>query len=631
MSKRFATHASTEDHDLIVQFLVEFKQDIDCGCGYVKLFSSGTSQGMLTDSTPYYIMFGPDSPMCKDDVFTHVYTLHLYASNRSYEVRIDNESVQAGNLTDDWSILQPREIATRLMPSQDIEAANPDDWDDEADGDWSTPMKTNQAYMGKWVPRTIDNPDYRGPWIAKQIPNPEYVGDHTTGIFKDIGLIGIDVWQVKSGTIFGEFLITDDVDFARQAADAIVETSKKERTVKKKIDDKEMEKMHASGKSTDDKISDDGDDKDFEDMSDTSLHRSYTSSSPIRRSSSIVFNERLNMVDLDESWGSEPLCDCNYIHEPVNDLFKSQIEFQLPCVNNSPSVKDSIIDSSAFWNDNSFTNDSSGDHQVFKIDSTNIEGDTSICCLVTTDDKRNKRRQSEQNGIAKINKIQKSETDEKPLISKESLIITDVKLPMFDQSEINLNDNFDDDDLLACAENIVSSSQSKPMIHDPTDICLDSNNAGYQKFESSKVTNIDVTKYNRNLNTTANTGDEVQLIKSVEVNAVNREERQLSTSIHLKNNLSTVVVLANDVQQNIEKKRQIALAKLKRSRTAGILPLDSLSVCQSNDRKKEELKLTQDVKQTIELKRQMALRLRQQKVSHPSKQVKRFNSLQWNY
>ncbi|KAI0979855.1 hypothetical protein GJ496_002374 [Pomphorhynchus laevis] len=70
-----------------------------------------------------------------------------------------------------------------------------------------------------------------------------------------------------SGAIFGDFLITDDVDLARQAADAIVETSKKKRTVKKKIDDKEMDKMRASGKPTDDKISDGGEDKDFEDMS----------------------------------------------------------------------------------------------------------------------------------------------------------------------------------------------------------------------------------------------------------------------------------------------------------------------------------------------------------------------------
>ncbi|KAI0985874.1 hypothetical protein GJ496_010700 [Pomphorhynchus laevis] len=43
MSKRFATHASTEDHDLIVQFSMAFEQDIDCGGAYVKLFGSGTS------------------------------------------------------------------------------------------------------------------------------------------------------------------------------------------------------------------------------------------------------------------------------------------------------------------------------------------------------------------------------------------------------------------------------------------------------------------------------------------------------------------------------------------------------------------------------------------------------------
>ncbi|KAI0988551.1 hypothetical protein GJ496_004305 [Pomphorhynchus laevis] len=45
------------------------------------------------------------------------------------------------------------------------------------------------------------------------------------------------------------------------------ETSKKKRTVKKKIDDKEMEKMCASRNPTDDKISNGDDDKDFEDMS----------------------------------------------------------------------------------------------------------------------------------------------------------------------------------------------------------------------------------------------------------------------------------------------------------------------------------------------------------------------------
>ncbi|KAI0983241.1 hypothetical protein GJ496_008546 [Pomphorhynchus laevis] len=224
MSKRFATHASTEDHDLIIQFSVAFEQDIDCGGGYMKLLvqepdgqrvrSSGKFNRRLANSaTPRNRIPSDAKPSDWDD-----------------RERIADPN---NKIPDNWEL--PELI-------EDIEATKPDDWDDKADGDWSALMKTNPAYIGKWVPRTIDNPDCKGPWFTKQIPNPEYVEDHTIGIFKDIGLIGIDVLQVKSGTIFGNFLITNDVDLARQAADAIVETSKKERTVKKKIDDKEMEK-----------------------------------------------------------------------------------------------------------------------------------------------------------------------------------------------------------------------------------------------------------------------------------------------------------------------------------------------------------------------------------------------------
>ncbi|KAI0981109.1 hypothetical protein GJ496_000623 [Pomphorhynchus laevis] len=217
---------SFEGDGPLKEWVIPSKPDKPQGKFVVAIKNSGTSQETLTDSTPYYIVFGPDicglqtrivhviinhndtnyncksSPKCKDDVFTHVHTLHLYASNRSYEVMIDNESLQAEYLTDDWPILQPREIAylSYAKPSyrddrewiadpndqipdnwqlpeliEDIEATKPDDWDDEADGDWSAPMKTNPAYMGKLVPLTIDNLDYRGPWIAKQIPNPEYV------------------------------------------------------------------------------------------------------------------------------------------------------------------------------------------------------------------------------------------------------------------------------------------------------------------------------------------------------------------------------------------------------------------------------------------------------------------------
>lgn len=38
---------------------------------------------------------------------------------------------------------------------------------------------------------------------------------------KEICAIGFDLWQVKSGTIFNNILITDDIQVAKEKADAI--------------------------------------------------------------------------------------------------------------------------------------------------------------------------------------------------------------------------------------------------------------------------------------------------------------------------------------------------------------------------------------------------------------------------
>ena len=59
---------------------------------------------------------------CKDDVFTHLYTL-IVNPDGTYEVLIDNEKAESGTLTDDWDFLPPKEI-------KDPEAKKPEDWDD---------------------------------------------------------------------------------------------------------------------------------------------------------------------------------------------------------------------------------------------------------------------------------------------------------------------------------------------------------------------------------------------------------------------------------------------------------------------------------------------------------------------
>ena len=59
---------------------------------------------------------------CKDDEFSHLYTLIVKPDN-TYEVLIDNESAQKGNLEDDWDFLPAKMI-------NDPEAKKPTDWDD---------------------------------------------------------------------------------------------------------------------------------------------------------------------------------------------------------------------------------------------------------------------------------------------------------------------------------------------------------------------------------------------------------------------------------------------------------------------------------------------------------------------
>merc|ERR1719187_3033001 len=99
------------------------------------------------------------------------------------------------------------------------------------DGEWEPPMIDNPEYKGEWKPRQIDNPDYKGPWVHPEIDNPEYNPDDA----KDIGKyaenckIGFDLWQVKSGTIFDNMMITDDPAEAKAAGEALWAVTKEAR------------------------------------------------------------------------------------------------------------------------------------------------------------------------------------------------------------------------------------------------------------------------------------------------------------------------------------------------------------------------------------------------------------------
>jgi len=314
------TSFSNKGKTLVIQFTVKHEQNIDCGGGYVKIFPSTVNAEEMTGDSEYNIMFGPDicgpgtkkvhvifqykgknllvkkEIRCKDDVDTHIYTLIVIPDN-TYEVLIDNVSAQKGGLESDWDFLPVKEIKdpSKKKPSDwderekipdpdavkpegwdqpehiaDPDATQPEDWDDEMDGEWEAPMIDNPEYKGEWKAPQIDNPDYQGKWVHPMIPNPEYEADDELYSYEDFGLIGLDLWQVKSGTIFDNFLITDQIEVAKERAQNILDTTVVgEKKMKEEEEKKQAEEEAAAAEEEDedeeeieDEFDEDDDDED---------------------------------------------------------------------------------------------------------------------------------------------------------------------------------------------------------------------------------------------------------------------------------------------------------------------------------------------------------------------------------
>jgi len=318
---------SNKDKPLVLQFTVKHEQNIDCGGGYAKLFDCSLDQKDMHGDSPYLIMFGPDicgpgtkkvhvifnykgenhlvkkEIRCKDDVFTHLYTL-IVQPDGSYEVLIDNESAQKGTLEEDWDFLPPQKIKdpeakkpedwddrAKIDDPEDSkpedwdqpehiadpDATKPEDWDDEMDGEWEPPMIDNPDYKGEWKPRQIDNPEYKGKWVHPEIDNPEYNADDAKdlGKFDEVCKIGFDLWQVKSGTIFDNILITDDIDEAKKIGDETWGVTKDaEKKMKDEQDEEEKKKAEEEAKNAEDEEDEDEelDDIDDEDTKEEEAH-----------------------------------------------------------------------------------------------------------------------------------------------------------------------------------------------------------------------------------------------------------------------------------------------------------------------------------------------------------------------
>jgi calreticulin len=315
--KEFSNRGKT----LILQYTIKHEQNIDCGGGYIKVLPAGLDQENFNGDSPYNIMFGPDicgttkkvhvifnykgknhlikhEIPCKSDELTHLYTL-IVKPDQTFQVLIDNKEVKKGTLPDSWDFLPPKEIKDPSVskpadwvdqkeiddpnavkpagwdeiPKQipDPNAAKPDDWDNELDGEWEAPLIDNPEFKGEWKAPKIPNPAYKGEWVHPLIPNPEYAEDNEIYAYDSNKYVGIEIWQVKSGTIFDNIIVTDDESVAQEWAEKFAQQQKGEKEAydqAQKTADKKEEKDD-NDEDEDDKDDDNHDDDDDDDVSES--------------------------------------------------------------------------------------------------------------------------------------------------------------------------------------------------------------------------------------------------------------------------------------------------------------------------------------------------------------------------
>ncbi|KAK6930522.1 Calreticulin/calnexin [Dillenia turbinata] len=277
---------SNKNRTLVVQYSIKFEQDIECGGGYIKLLSGYVNQKKFGGDTPYSLMFGPDicgtqtkklhvilsyqgqyypikkELQCETDKLTHFYTFIL-RPDASYTILVDNREHEFGSMYTDWDILPPRKIKDvkakkpakwddreyiddpndtkpegyDSIPAEipDPKAKKPDNWDEEEDGIWRRPKVPNPAYKGPWKPKSTDqllvhqkikNPNFKGKWKIPWIDNPDFEDDPDLYVLKPIKYVGIDVWQVKAGSVFDNILVCDDPDYAKKVVEDIWATNR---------------------------------------------------------------------------------------------------------------------------------------------------------------------------------------------------------------------------------------------------------------------------------------------------------------------------------------------------------------------------------------------------------------------
>uniref|UniRef100_G3T332 Calreticulin-3 n=1 Tax=Loxodonta africana TaxID=9785 RepID=G3T332_LOXAF len=242
---------SNKGKTLVIQYTVKHEQKMDCGGGYIKVFPADVDQKNLNGKSQYYVMFGPD--ICGFDIKKiHVilYFKNQYHSNKksirckvnalepkstlilrpdlTYDVKVDGQSIESGSIEYDWQLTSLKKMEKSSAESKDWDqvtdsktqdwekhfldasASKPSDWNSELDGDWPGPMLQKPPYQDSLKLEGID----KDVWLHQNMRSTNYLTEYDLSEFENIGAIGLELWQVRSGTIFDNFLITDDEEYA---------------------------------------------------------------------------------------------------------------------------------------------------------------------------------------------------------------------------------------------------------------------------------------------------------------------------------------------------------------------------------------------------------------------------------
>lgn len=266
---------SNKDKVFVIQYSVKYEQDIKCGGAYVKLFDCSFNPKTFHSYKPYLIQFGPDicgfkkihvifnyeerklamkrELSCKDDRLTHLYTLVIKPDN-SYLIKIDNKIERTGMLLEDWDFVPRRIINDKVTKplgnpkSTDLKDAKSQDWnqtdpefyfngEEQKNVDLKRPMIKNPVNEEEWKSKSTNSPNYKGQRLDPLSENHEHLSHSDFYRYDEICGIGFDIWQVESGTLFDNVLITDDeLEAEKHGNDTWGIIKEKEKLMKIKVD-----------------------------------------------------------------------------------------------------------------------------------------------------------------------------------------------------------------------------------------------------------------------------------------------------------------------------------------------------------------------------------------------------------